>query len=162
MNSSTDTSDGAPAPAPLPTRVRRVDHLSFTVGDVDRSAAFYRRFGFEPHKRYTSAGPEVDEGADTEDAEMDIQWLVHPLGGPMLELIRYVNHEAGRSAHNSKVGAAHLCFCVEDVNAAFGALVSEGVEPLSDPNEDEFGVRWVYLRDPDGNAVELIQDPPEN
>lgn len=152
--------DAAPATA-LPTRVRRVDHLSFTVGDLERSAEFYGRFGFEPLKHYTSAGPEVDEGADTERADMDIQWLQHPLGGPMLELIRYVHHDAGRAAHNSKVGAAHLCFCVEDVSAAFGALVSDGVEPLSDPHEDAFGVRWVYLRDPDGNAVELIQDPPE-
>lgn len=159
MNPPPSSSTG-PASFALPTRVRRLDHVSFTVGDIERSSAFYGRFGFEPFKRYVSAGPEVDEGAETERADMDIQWLQHPLGGPMLELIRYVNHDANRSAHNSKVGAAHICFCVEDVSAAFGALVSDGVEPLSDPHEDEFGLRWVYLRDPDGNAVELIQDPP--
>lgn len=140
--------------------VRRLDHFSFTVGELERSIAFYGRFGFEPYKRYVSAGPEVDEGADTERADMDIQWLTHPLGGPMLELIRYVHHEADRSAHNSKVGAAHLCFCVDDVFGAHRSLKAEGIDFLSDPHEDEFGVRWVYLRDPDGNAVELIQDPP--
>lgn len=161
MNQSPNSPEQSAVSASLPTRVRRLDHLSFTVGDIDRSMAFYGRFGFQPLKRYVSAGPDVDEGSETENADMDIQWLQHPLGGPMLELIRYVNHEANRSAHNSKVGAAHLCFCVEDVSAAFGALVSDGVEPLSDPHEDEFGLRWVYLRDPDGNAVELIQDPPD-
>lgn len=160
MTPPSSTSENA-APSSLPTGVRRLDHVSFTVGDIERSTEFYGRFGFAPLKRYTSAGPEVDEGAETERADMEIQWLQHPAGGPMLELIRYVHHPADRSAHNSKVGAAHLCFCVEDVSAAFGALVSDGVEPLSDPHEDEFGVRWVYLRDPDGNAVELIQDPPE-
>lgn len=161
MSTTPSSPGGETEAAPLPIRVRRVDHVSFTVGDIERSTRFYSRFGFEPFKRYASAGPEVDAGADTERADMDIQWLRHPLGGPMLELIRYVHHDADRSAHNSKVGAAHLCFCVEDVAAAFGSLVSDGIEPLSDPNEDEFGVRWVYLRDPDGNAVELIQDPPE-
>jgi catechol 2,3-dioxygenase-like lactoylglutathione lyase family enzyme len=160
MNPPPSSSKQSAASPALPTRVRRLDHISFTVGDVERSSAFYGRFGFEPLKRYTSAGPDVDEGAETENADMDIQWLQHPLGGPMLELIRYVNHDANRSAHNSKVGAAHICFCVEDLSAAFGALVSDGVEPLSDPHEDEFGMRWVYLRDPDGNAVELVQDPP--
>jgi len=142
-------------------RVERVDHVSFTVGDVERSMAFYGRFGFEPYKRYISAGPEVDAGADTDRADMDIQWLKHPLGGPMLELIRYVHHPAERSAHNSRVGAAHLCFAIDDVFGAHAELSAGGITFLSDPNEDEFGVRWVYLRDPDGNAVELIQDPPD-
>jgi catechol 2,3-dioxygenase-like lactoylglutathione lyase family enzyme len=140
--------------------VRRLDHVSFTVGDIERSVGFYARFGFEPFKRYVSAGPEVDSGADTERADMDIQWLKHPLGGPMLELIRYVHHPSGRAAHNSKVGAAHLCFAIDDVFGAYAEMAREGVTFLSEPNEDEFGVRWVYLRDPDGNAVELIQDPP--
>lgn len=143
----------------LPTRILRMDHVSFTVGDLQRSTDFYTRFGFEPLKRYASAGPDVDEGSETEKADMDIQWLRHPLGGPMMELIRYVHHPAGRSVHNSKVGAAHICFSVEDISAAFDVLVSQGVEPLSDPHEDESGLNWVYLRDPDGNVVELIQDP---
>ncbi len=139
--------------------VTRLDHVSFTVGDVDRSTAFYGRFGFEPHKDYVSAGPVVDAGADTERADMQIRWLRHPLGGPMLELIRYVHHEAGRSAHNSRVGAAHLCFAVDDVRDAHEGLRADDIRFLSDPNEDEFGVVWVYMRDPDGNAVEIIQDP---
>lgn len=141
-------------------RVQRLDHVSFTVGELERSIAFYGRFGFVSHKHYVSAGPEVDEGADTERADMEITWLAHELGGPMLELIRYKHHPAGRSAHNSKVGAAHLCFCVDDVYGAHRELTADGVTFLSDPHEDEFGVRWVYMRDPDGNAVEIIQDPP--
>jgi catechol 2,3-dioxygenase-like lactoylglutathione lyase family enzyme len=136
-----------------------MDHVSFTVGDLDRSTDFYARFGFEATKRFTSAGPDVDEGSEAEHADMDIQWLRHPLGGPMMELIRYIHHPAGQSAHNSKVGAAHICFSVEDISTAFDALVGDGVKPLSDPHEDESGLLWVYLRDPDGNVVELIQDP---
>ena len=42
--------------------VTRVDHVSFTVGELERSAAFYSRFGFESYKRYVSAGADVDEG----------------------------------------------------------------------------------------------------
>lgn len=141
-------------------QVQRFDHVSFTVGDLDRSIDFYANFGFAPKKRYASAGPDVDESADTERADMDIVWLEHRAGEPMLELIRYLHHPADRAAHNSRVGAAHLCFCVDDVAAAHQELSSAGVTFLSEPHQDEFGVSWVYLRDPDGNAVELIEDPP--
>ena len=140
--------------------VKRVDHTSFTVADLDRSAEFYRRFGYTDVKRYVSAGPEVDRGAGTDQADMELLWLARPEGGPMLELIRYVEQPAGRSAHNSKVGAAHICFVLDDVFGAHAELSQAGATFLSEPNEDQFGVRWVYLRDPDGNAVELIQEPP--
>jgi catechol 2,3-dioxygenase-like lactoylglutathione lyase family enzyme len=141
-------------------KITRVDHVSFTVGELERSAAFYSRFGFEPFKRYVSAGPDVDEGTATENADMEIVWLKHPVGGPMLELIRYMNYPAERSALNSRVGAAHLCFATADIAAAEQELRSAGAQFLSAPHQDEFGMRWVYLRDPDGNVVELVQDPP--
>jgi catechol 2,3-dioxygenase-like lactoylglutathione lyase family enzyme len=140
-------------------QINRIDHVSFTVGHLERSIAFYERFGFEPHKRYISTGPDVDEGTDTPDAELDIGWLKHPLGGPLLELIRYRGGPAERAAHNSRVGAAHVCLCVDDVLGAHRDLSAEGVTFLSAPHQDEFGVRWVYMRDPDGNVLELVQDP---
>ena len=28
--------------------IRRVDHLSYTVGNIDRSVEFYAKFGFAP------------------------------------------------------------------------------------------------------------------
>jgi catechol 2,3-dioxygenase-like lactoylglutathione lyase family enzyme len=140
-------------------KVDRLDHVSFTVGELDRSIAFYGRFGFEPFKSYQSAGPEVDEGADAANADMSIVWLRQPGERAMLELIRYVNYPAEPAAHNSHVGAAHLCFAIDDVFSAYEQLRADGLQFLSPPHEDGFGVRWVYLRDPDGNAVELIQDP---
>jgi catechol 2,3-dioxygenase-like lactoylglutathione lyase family enzyme len=141
-------------------QIQRVDHFSFTVGELDRSAAFYSRFGFERHKRYSASGPDTDEGTATSNADMEIVWLKNPRGGPMLELIRYLNYPADRAARNSTVGAAHLCFATPDIAAAQRELLSAGAQFLSAPHEDTFGVQWVYLRDPDGNVVELIQDPP--
>lgn len=141
-------------------QITRLDHFSFTVGDPERSAAFYSQFGFQRHKSYSAAGPDVDIGTATEKADMEILWLKHPVGGPMLELIRYLNYPADRSAPNSSVGAAHVCLTTSDVAAAYEELRSTGAEFLSAPHQDAFGVQWVYLRDPDGNVVELLQDPP--
>jgi catechol 2,3-dioxygenase-like lactoylglutathione lyase family enzyme len=92
---------------------------------------------------------------------MDITWLRPPNEeAPMLELIRYRNYPAERSALNSRVGAAHVCFAVDDVRSAYGALRADGVEFLSEPHTDAAGTQWVYMRDPDGNVVELIEEPP--
>jgi catechol 2,3-dioxygenase-like lactoylglutathione lyase family enzyme len=140
--------------------VKRVDHVSFTVADLDRSVAFFGRFGLTPLKSYRSEGPDADEGTATANASMDITWLRLPhTEAPMLELIRYRNYPAGRSALNSRVGAAHMCFEVDDVHGAYTALRGEGVEFLSEPHTDAAGTQWVYMRDPDGNVVELIEQP---
>ena len=140
-------------------KIKNIDHFSFTVGDIEASAAFYARFGFESFKRYISAGADADEGTDTPDAEIDINWLRLPDDGPMLELLRYQNQEVKPARHNSAVGSAHICLRVEDVAAAYAELSEDGVTFLSAPHSDEHGVKWVYMRDPDGNAVELIEEP---
>jgi catechol 2,3-dioxygenase-like lactoylglutathione lyase family enzyme len=137
--------------------VKRVDHLSYTVGDIDRSVNFYAKFGFETVNRYTAAGPELDVAAATEHADMDIQLLRRPADGIMLELISYTRHPSDRAARNSEVGAAHLAFVVGDIQVAYEQLLADGVQFLSEPNTDKYGEQWVYLRDPDGITVELMQ-----
>jgi catechol 2,3-dioxygenase-like lactoylglutathione lyase family enzyme len=136
--------------------VKRVDHVSYTVADIDRSAAFYTRFGYEPVNRYGAAGPELDAAVATENADMEIQLLRRP-DGATLELITYVRQPTQRAARNSVVGAAHLAFVVGDIQAAYEELTAEGVEFLSAPNTDRYGEKWVYFRDPDGITVELMQ-----
>lgn len=140
-------------------KILGIDHVSFTVGDLEASSAFFEKLGFEPLKTYVSSGPDADEGTGTVDADVAISWLDHPQGGLKLELLRYRNQPAGRAAHNSQVGAAHLCLRVASVQAEYERLVSEGVIFVSAPHTDEFGVVWVYMRDPDGNAVELVEEP---
>ncbi len=133
--------------------------MSFTVSDLEATNAFFAKLGFKPLRRYVSSGPAADEGTWTVDADVDISWLSHPQGGPKLELLRYQNEPTGEAAHNSQVGAAHLCLRVANVNAEYERLSGEGVTFVSPPHADEFGVVWVYMRDPDGNVVELIQEP---
>jgi catechol 2,3-dioxygenase-like lactoylglutathione lyase family enzyme len=136
--------------------IKRVDHVSYTVADIDRSVAFYAKFGFQKVNRYSAAGPDLDLAVQTENADMDIQLLRRP-DGVTLELIRYVRQPSQRAARNSQVGAAHMAFVVGDIQAAYQRLTSEGVEFLSAPNTDMYGEMWVYMRDPDGITVELME-----
>jgi extradiol dioxygenase family protein len=59
------------------------------------------------------------------------------------------------------MGAAHVCFLVEDVRARKAELEAKGVRFYTDVNVvDEgplAGWRWVYFSDPDGLALELVE-----
>ena len=50
-----------------------------------------------------------------------------------------------------------MAFVVGDIQSAYEELTADGVEFLSEPNTDLYGEQWVYLRDPDGITVELMQ-----
>ena len=64
------------------------------------------------------------------------------------------------------VGAAHLCFVVDDLPAAYEQLREAGVDSfVSPPVQVDTGINTggygLYLRDPDGILVELFQPPAD-
>jgi catechol 2,3-dioxygenase-like lactoylglutathione lyase family enzyme len=80
-----------------------------------------------------------------------------------MELIEYRNRPESSAAPvpNNYMGAAHVCFKVDDVRAKKAELEAKGVKFYSDVNVvDEgplAGWRWVYFSDPDGLALELVE-----
>jgi len=53
-------------------------------------------------------------------------------------------------------GGNHLAFSVDDVDAVLADRLVD-IEPLSEPQTTASGTRLVFLRDPDGNLVELLE-----
>jgi lactoylglutathione lyase len=51
--------------------------------------------------------------------------------------------------------AFEVCFVTEDVEAAFERAVREGAEPVTAPQTKPWGQAVAYVRDLDGNLVEL-------
>ena len=80
-----------------------------------------------------------------------------------MELIEYGNRPASSTSPvpNNFLGAAHVCFKVDDVRATKAELESKGVEFYTDVNVVDSGPlagwRWVYFSDPDGLALELVE-----
>jgi glyoxylase I family protein len=140
-------------------QLERFDHVSFTVGELQRSVEFYGRFGYEQIRRLRARGIKPGEGRLAE-VDVDIVWLRRSDGWPTLEFVKYLDEPVEPAPPNSRIGAAHLCFGVSDLRAAHDELAAEGVEFLSEPRVDPQGTAWVYMRDPDGNTVELLQGPP--
>ncbi len=64
------------------------------------------------------------------------------------------------SVHTT-TGCPVVGFEVEDVRAAHEEMARQGVEFVTEVEEDEEGASWVYFRGPDGQLYEL-QRPPKN
>ena len=139
-------------------------HTSLTVGDLERSVAFYTNLGLEVVLRQTPGGTYLQKITGFPDAHIKQALLTLPSGGHRLELFEYVTPQgqAVRS-RNCDPGNTHLAFVVDDLDAVYERLAPQGVEFVSPPVTIDAGantgVKGLYLRDPDGFTIELFEPP---
>ena len=125
----------------------RIGHVHLTVSDLERSLAFYRdALGFEITARY---GPDA--------VFLSAGGYHHHIG---------LNTWAGRGAPRPPEGSTglyHFAILYPDRAAlaeAVRRVLAHGIklEGASDHGVSEA----IYLRDPDGNGIELYRDHPES
>jgi catechol 2,3-dioxygenase-like lactoylglutathione lyase family enzyme len=145
--------------------LQAVHHVGLVVKDLDRSIYFYHDvlglpFANEPTPWFD--GPALEKGVGVPGATLrQVSLWVGP--SSTMELIEYGNRPVDNTTHipNNYLGAAHVCFKVEDIEATKAGLEALGVTFYSDVNVvDEgplAGWRWCYFSDPDGLALELVQ-----
>ena len=140
-------------------------HHGFTVSDVERSLGFYRDvLGLELTRVSERRNlPSYDRITGHEDVALKVAILQHPVGEFVLELVEYQNPEGQkRTLDNPFVGSSHLAFEVDDVDAAYAALVDAGygaINPPVDVERDGVVVaRAMYALDPDGISVEMFEE----
>lgn len=156
--------------------VRHVDHVAFTVPDLDEAVAFFTEaFGAEELYRSTR-GPDVQFMPENfevpADARLELSMLRMP---PNLNLELFQWWTADRRTtfpRHSDAGGHHLCFAVADVDEAVAQLRQvAGVRILGERKQvggdspRVAGNRWTYLRAPWGLLIELVDrsrvvDPP--
>jgi catechol 2,3-dioxygenase-like lactoylglutathione lyase family enzyme len=144
-----------------------LDHLAVTVSDMERSLAFYRDLlGMREVERHRLEGEEISKMAGKPGVVMQVVRLAPPeTPGILLDLQQYLSPKGKISdAQLGDVAHAHVCFGVPNLAAAYRDLKARGVEFVSEPVA--FDLEWgivhvVFMRDPDGFIVELVQVPVE-
>jgi catechol 2,3-dioxygenase-like lactoylglutathione lyase family enzyme len=85
------------------------------------------------------------------------------VGDTTVELLEYKSPPSDTTAplNSNNIGASHVAFLVEDIEAKKAELEGRGVTFFSEVNFVDEGVlagwRWVYFADPDGYPLELVE-----
>jgi catechol 2,3-dioxygenase-like lactoylglutathione lyase family enzyme len=122
-------------------RIVTLDHLVLTVSDIDATVAFYERLGMR--------------GETFGDARRALR-----VGDQKINL-----HEAGAEfepyARHPVPGSADLCFLVDDSLEDVAQVLADADVPIELGPVERTGavgaIESLYVRDPDGNLVELAR-----
>jgi len=145
------------------SRIKHAHHTGLTVRSLERSVAFYRDIlGFEEAFAWNPRAPYIAELVGYPTVDLHSAILRIPGSDVFLELLEYRNVEADAvDSGNANVGTAHIAFAVDDLDALYADLTACGVASVSAPVTPTIGPnkggRAVYMIDPDGFRVELIQ-----
>ena len=141
-------------------------HTGYTVSDLDRSLVFYRDIlGCEVIATQEKQGGYLAEIVGYPGAHVRMAHLRAGGGEHVIELFEYLSPLGQRvEIEPRNIGASHLCFLVDDLQAVYEQLVEQGVTSfVSPPIEVDTGINTggfgIYLRDPDGIIVEIFQPP---
>jgi catechol 2,3-dioxygenase-like lactoylglutathione lyase family enzyme len=132
-----------------------VHHTSLSVADLDSQRAWYQRA--------LGLREVVEEFRLDEPAVRTV--VLQSNSGVRLELIERAGASRARAYADaldaaSTLGFGHWAVSVRDLDTAFTTIVSAGglaVWPPADAVQP--GARFAYVKDPEGNLIELIQPP---
>ena len=144
-------------------------HIGICVRDLDRSTAFYVDvLGFSPLYALDLTGNEV---AATMEQEGGFRSTMLLRGDVRLELLQWIDvpmSGSGERKPMTQLGFTHLSFRVDDIDELTGAVRAAGGEVfehtlsvLGDPGGDAAPTKLIYLTDPDGTRIELMENVPD-
>jgi glyoxylase I family protein len=148
-----------------PFHIIAADHTGITVSNLERSLAFWRDvLGFEVSHTAHQTGELAREITGIAGAEIKLVVLRAP-GGHKIELLEYLAPPDRKhvNVRPCDVGAAHVALLVDDVDAVLERIAAFGWKAAGKPQMltkgPNTGKRVVYVRDPDGTTIELMQRP---
>jgi catechol 2,3-dioxygenase-like lactoylglutathione lyase family enzyme len=147
----------------LMAKITRAHHTGFTVKSLERSIAFYRDIlGFELAFQWNPQAAYIGELVGYPEVDLHGAILRLPGTDVCLELLEYRNVEqVPVDMHNGNIGNGHIAFNVDNLLELYAELTRKGVKSVSPPVTPTIGPnkggKAVYMIDPDGFRVELIE-----
>ena len=140
-----------------------LDHIGVVARDLEASIAFYTKLLGEPIDRVEWRGEHAANVARLmgrpPGLELDAVFFRIPYTNTIFELVSFRNIEQGTvKAGNADLGATHFGFYVDDIEETVARLGLEtSGQPMDLPIGPYRGGRSVYLKDPDGANIQLMQ-----
>lgn len=148
--------------------IQGFSHVGIAVRDLDRSVRFYTDvFGFT---QLYQLDFDNDEVAATMEQQGAFRSAMLIRGGIRVELLQWVDVPmtgTGQRKPMTELGFTHLSFRVDDIDeltdavVAAGGAVHEQTRTILGEPTDAASPRFIYLTDPDGTRIELMQGVPD-
>jgi methylmalonyl-CoA/ethylmalonyl-CoA epimerase len=127
----------------MPT-IKRIDHIAIVVEDIDAALAFWR----------DALGLELENVEEVAEQKSIVAFL--PIGESEVELVKPTTDDSGIARYLAKRGPGihHICFEVEDIDAALVDLKSKGVRLINEtPAQGAGGKRIAFIHPQSTNGV---------
>jgi catechol 2,3-dioxygenase-like lactoylglutathione lyase family enzyme len=142
------------------------DHTGITVSNLERSVRFWQNvLGFEFSHAAHQKGELAQEITGVSGAEIKLAVLKAP-GGHKIELLEYCappDRKKHIDLRPCDVASAHVALLVHDLEAVLERIAASGWKAVGKPQTlktgPNAGKRVVYVRDPDGTTIELMEVP---
>jgi catechol 2,3-dioxygenase-like lactoylglutathione lyase family enzyme len=144
--------------------VVRFTHVGICVADLPRARRFYcEGLGFTQVSELRISG----EPAATllQMPEVDLHAVYLERDGMRIELLHYIVPRCSVPESNARslnqVGLTHLSMRVDDLHRTLGDLERVGAATIEHSRIaiPDFNAAAVFVRDPDGTLIELVQAP---
>jgi methylmalonyl-CoA epimerase len=142
----------------MPTREAplgvRIDHIAIVVQDLDAALKVYHDVLGLPLERVEELPAE----------KVKVAFLPLPKGDGEVELVQPTNDDTGIARYLAKRGEGmhHICFEVDDIQAAMAKMSASGVQVLEEePRVGSQGQKYVFIhpKTAHGVLIELYERP---
>jgi catechol 2,3-dioxygenase-like lactoylglutathione lyase family enzyme len=141
--------------------IKRMDHVSVVVGDLEAAITFFAELGMELEGEAPIEGPTVDRLNGLEGIRVNIAMMRTPDGHGRLELTKFHSPTAispePRNALGNTLGLRSIMFTIDDIDAAVAGLQACGAELVGEVVQYEDSYRLCYIRGPEGIIVALAE-----
>lgn len=141
-------------------RARDFSHVGLTVSDFNTAVKFYWDVFGCPLVGVSDAPPErvrafFGVGKDAPAPRCKIGWIRVP-GNAVLEIFAFEPKQPPVEIPWNRIGLTHFSFNVRNTHKWHDYLVSKGVTIVSQPEQSPRGHWFFFVRDFDGNLIEMI------
>jgi catechol 2,3-dioxygenase-like lactoylglutathione lyase family enzyme len=138
--------------------VRSFSHVGITVSDFHKAVQFYWEVFGCPLVGVADTPPDRVRtffGVAGEAPRCKIGWIRVP-GGGVLEIFHFTPSQPAEPIPWNRVGLTHISFNVRNLDRWHAYLVTKGVEIVSRPEKSPRGHSFFFVRDFDGNLIEMM------
>lgn len=139
-------------------KARSFSHSGITVSNFNRAVRFYWEIFGCPLVGVADTPPDRIRtffGIDADQCSCKIGWIRVP-GGAVLEIFAFEPNIPAATIPWNRIGLTHISFDVRNLEKWYAYLQSRGVECVSKPERSPRGHSFFFVRDFDGNLIELM------